>query len=100
MNHIIQDPSTIVLPSTPRICRGHQDQRIAWKAFPGLMPRLGYAGVQDMFMSYSNFGRVPDMLLVQCIRGNDRAVMDGAWAAGMVSAMTDWRSLFSVHQSC
>ena len=48
-------------------------------------------------MPYSDFGRVPDVLLPGCIRGHDRAVVDRAWAAGMVSAMIDWGSLFSVH---
>lgn len=64
------------------------------------MLRSRYAGGQDVFMPYSDFGQVPDVLLPGCIRGNDRAVVDRAWAAGMagmVSAMIDWGSLLSVH---
>ena len=55
------------------------------------MPRPGYAGWQDVFKSYSDFGWVPDMLLVGCIRGNDGAVVavDGAWTARMICAMID-----------
>ena len=39
-------------------------------------------------------------LHVRCIKGSDGAVIvDGAWTAGMVSAMINWSSWFSVHQS-
>ena len=48
-------------------------------------------------MPYSDFGRVPDVLLPGCIGGGDRAVVDKVWAAGMASAMIDWGSLFSVY---
>jgi len=59
---------------------------------------------QDVFVSYSDVGKVLDMLLVKCSRGEDGAVVDGsvngggevAWTAGMVSAIDDGRVLFSV----
>ncbi|PUU80724.1 hypothetical protein B9Z19DRAFT_1063259 [Tuber borchii] len=62
---------------------------------------------QDVFVSYSDVGKVLDMLLVKCSRGEDGGVVDGsvngggggggvAWTAGMVSAIDDGRVLFSV----
>lgn len=66
---------------------------------------------QDVFVSYSDVGKVLDMLLVKCSRGEDGAVVDGSvngggggdtggqvvvWTAGMVSAIDDGRVLFSV----
>jgi len=79
------------------------------ESVPGSNAKIELCG-QDVFVSYSDIGKVLDMLLASCTRGEDGVVVDGsvngssggadatkaASTAGMVSAVVDGRIMFSV----
>ncbi|RPA94756.1 hypothetical protein L873DRAFT_1792682 [Choiromyces venosus 120613-1] len=75
------------------------------EAVPGSNAKIEFCG-QDVSVTYPDVGKVIDLLLASCTRGEDGGVVDGraavadatkaAWTAGWVSASVGGKVLFSV----